>query len=418
MDKKTIIYTGGFELPDKNAAAQRVLANAKIFRELGYNVVLIGIDKSLPASKHIKDTKVIVEGFETWSVSYPSNKKAWLNYITTAKPLEYIISKFHNEDIHGIICYNYPAIVQYKIKKVCHQYNALYIPDATEWYESSGGGILFNTIKWLDTSIRMRFVHPNADGIITTSKYLTDFYTKQNCMTVELPTLYDVNSLHHFHSTEKPKDIVKLMYAGSAFNLERIDKNRTTIKDRLDKIIIMLHKVYQQKTNFTFDIYGLTKENYLSVFPEHSDIINKLANVITFHGRKPHSIIVENIQKSDFTIFLRNIERVIEAGFPSKFSESISYGTPVISNMISNIERYAVEGKNSYIISLEDEEGQVRKMVQILSLNIADRQSMKDYCLENKIFDYRKYVGMVKDFLQNIEKKYEINKNFKDIFGV
>jgi len=227
---------------------------------------------------------------------------------------------------------------------------------------------------------------------------------KRNCITVELPTLYDTAKLHPIDENLHLADKIKLMYAGSAFNLARIDKKRTNIKDRLDKIIVMLHKVYQQKTNFTFDIYGLTQENYLSVFPEHSDIISKFANVITFHGRKPHSQIVENIQKSDFTIFLRNIERVIEAGFPSKFSESISYGTPVISNMISNIEKYIVEGKNSYIISLEDEEKQIEKMVQILSLGIEDRQSMKNYCLENKIFDYREYVDMVKDFLQKVEK--------------
>ena len=38
MSKGSIIYIGGFELPDKNAAAHRVLNNAKIIRELGYEV--------------------------------------------------------------------------------------------------------------------------------------------------------------------------------------------------------------------------------------------------------------------------------------------------------------------------------------------------------------------------------------------
>ncbi|MCK9163882.1 MAG: hypothetical protein M0O93_06000 [Bacteroidales bacterium] len=39
---KTILYIGGFELPDKNAAAQRVISNGKILRDLGFNVVYIG----------------------------------------------------------------------------------------------------------------------------------------------------------------------------------------------------------------------------------------------------------------------------------------------------------------------------------------------------------------------------------------
>ena len=41
--KKAILYIGGFELPDKNAAAQRVVANGKLFTELGYSVYYIGV---------------------------------------------------------------------------------------------------------------------------------------------------------------------------------------------------------------------------------------------------------------------------------------------------------------------------------------------------------------------------------------
>ena len=40
MKKETVLYIGGFQLPEKNAAALRVVANAKILRELGYRVVV------------------------------------------------------------------------------------------------------------------------------------------------------------------------------------------------------------------------------------------------------------------------------------------------------------------------------------------------------------------------------------------
>lgn len=406
--KKTIIYVGGFELPDKNAAAQRVLANAKIFRELGFNVVLVGVDKSLSQNTLIEDTKSSVSDFESWAIPYPSGKKQWLKFITSNKHIEYIVDHYYHDDLYAVICYNYPFIAQYKIKNMCARKSTFYIPDATEWYTSSGGSILFNTIKWLDTSLRMRFMHPQGDGVITTSKYLSNFYNSRNCITVELPTLYDVDTLRqHISETEKNTNIIKLMYAGSAFNLDRVDKNRSNIKDRLDKIILLLNRVYEQKNNFLLNIYGLTKDNYLSVFPEHDDILHKLSNNIIFHGRKPHLEIIQNIRESDFTIFLREIDRVIEAGFPSKFSESISCGTPVIANMISNIERYVAEGDNCYIIDLKSNNKQVKKMVQILSLNEDEITKMKDYCLKHKIFDYKEYVSPVKQFLLKLEE----NKN-------
>lgn len=42
MNKGTIIYYSVARFPDKNAAAQRVIANAKILRSLGYEVILVG----------------------------------------------------------------------------------------------------------------------------------------------------------------------------------------------------------------------------------------------------------------------------------------------------------------------------------------------------------------------------------------
>ena len=100
-------------------------------------------------------------------------------------------------------------------------------------------------------------------------------------------------------------------------------------------------------------------------------MLKKLSENIIFHGKKTHTEIIKNIQESDFTIFLRNIERLVEAGFPSKFSESMSYGTPVISNMISNIEDYAVENKNHFTISLNDEKRQVAEDQFLKYCNVA-----------------------------------------------
>ena len=42
-----VLYLGGFELPDKNAAAQRVLSNAKLLREMGHDVTFAGISKDI-----------------------------------------------------------------------------------------------------------------------------------------------------------------------------------------------------------------------------------------------------------------------------------------------------------------------------------------------------------------------------------
>jgi len=396
--KKTIIYIGGFELPDKNAAAQRVLANSKIFRDLGFDVVLIGIDKMLQSNNNIENTQKVVEGFEFFSIPYPKDKKSWFKHIVSAKYLNHFLSK--KDNIYAVICYNYPALAMYNINIMCKRKNIICLADATEWYENSGGGLLFNTIKWLDTYMRMHYVHCKIDGVITVSKFLTDFYKQRSCHTVQLPTLYDVAQ---FEYTEKKETkTMQFMYAGSAFNLNRVTKDRDNIKDRLDIIIETFSKVYKVNTNFILNIYGLTKENYLSVFSEHKNILIELSKHIIFHGRCPHQHIIGSIQQSDFTIFIRKLDRVIEAGFPSKFSESISYGIPVISNLISNIEPYIAEGKNSFIVSLDNEETRIKKILYILDMDRHHILKMKKHCKNHKIFDYRNYLCTVDDFFKKI----------------
>ena len=73
---KTIIYIGGFELPDKNAAAHRVINNGKAFRELGYNVIFIDASKERNYSNNILRTRQDFFGFETYSVQYPNGAKS------------------------------------------------------------------------------------------------------------------------------------------------------------------------------------------------------------------------------------------------------------------------------------------------------------------------------------------------------
>lgn len=401
---KTIIYIGGFELPDKNAAAQRVIANGKIFRDLGYDVVFLGVSKSLNVGLSIENTRKKCNGFEVWEAPYPNDNLSWLKYITSCAALTTLIEKIYKNRLYAVICYNYPFVAQLRIKYLCKKIGALYIPDATEWYGSGGGGLMFNVIKWLDTTLRMRFLHPKADGIIATSKYLSEYYINKNCQVVEIPTLFDTVNLDQTHSpvTEKEKGVKYLMYAGSPFDVKRARNDRRNIKDRLDLIVNLLHQLYEANTKFVLTVYGLTREDYIAVFPEHASILAKMRSCIIFCGRRKHSEIIANVKSSDFTIFMREVDRVTESGFPSKFSESISCGTPVITNMISNIEKYIIDGRNGFVIDLHDSDKQVEKMMKVLSMREEDVATMKAYCLDSNLLDYRKYLAPVRTFMNDI----------------
>lgn len=92
MEKSKILYIGGFELPDKNAAAHRVLNNGKALEKLGYKVVFIDVNKELDS----KNIEMNIKGFERYSISYPKSNKEWLKYISSVDYLKEISNKYKN----------------------------------------------------------------------------------------------------------------------------------------------------------------------------------------------------------------------------------------------------------------------------------------------------------------------------------
>lgn len=405
QSKNTIIYIGGFELPDKNAAAQRVIANGKIFRSLGFNMIYVGIDKAAHAKTSILKTRAEYFGFETWHIAYPHSKLKWLEYLTSIQHLEELITNQHLDTLSAIICYNYPAIAQLKVQQLCKKLNVACIADATEWYGSSGGGAIFNSIKWVDTTLRMRYVHPRAHGIITTSNYLTDYY-KHSCEhIVELPTLYDPDVLKAIPARESATNILGFTYAGSPFNVNSAAKNKKCVKERMDFIVKLMFSLHQAKIEFKLDIYGVTYDEYIQVYP---DYVNKLENMktsIRFHGRRPHPEILSSIKSSDFTVFFRDVDRVTLAGFPSKLAESVSCGTPVITNRTPNIEPYIKDNNIGIFVDLDEDGEWIEEITKQFIKQKNIKNSMKLGCSLYQGFGYRAYVAHVAEFLRGINVK-------------
>ena len=143
--KRTILYIGGFELPDKNAAAHRVTSNGKIFEELGYLVKYRGLFNE-KKSENIFDIK------------RPSNFVEWVTYSVGCKSIIDLINE--DSSIVAVILYNYPALAQARILSFCKKRNIKVISDCTEWYSVKNHKSLpMKIIKGLDTSFRMRVIN-------------------------------------------------------------------------------------------------------------------------------------------------------------------------------------------------------------------------------------------------------------------
>lgn len=377
MRKKKIIYLGGFELPDKNAAANRVLANSEVLMNMGYEVILIGIDKTLNFNQIKKQQGTEIGLYTYWSTFYPKKKSEWLKYLVSSREIIRIIESYEN--IEAIVCYNYQAIAFDKIRKYCNKRKIKIVSDCTEWYGEGEGNFFFKTLKRLDTFYRMSVVNKKVDSLILVSTFLKRHYNKRSSIVV--PTLipkYKKMS-PHFNTT----NVINFVYAGVPFKLGMPLKDRNSAKDRLDLTLKMLHSLQKENSNFIFNIYGLTKKQYLEAIPDDVNIIKELGDCVVFHGRRENQETQNAINRSDFSILIREKNRVTEAGFPTKFTESINCSVPVITTKTSDLDKYLIEGENGFIIDINDKQSTQLKMREIMKMDRKKINEMKNFCFES-----------------------------------
>lgn len=312
MTNKTILYIGGFELPDLNAAAQRVVTNAKAFRALGNKVVFVN-DNS---NTSLKRNKLEYYGFEC----YEYKKRPLLFYLTSIKNIVDIVN---TRKIDIIIAYNYPAIALAQLILVCKLKRIKCLADVTEWYQPTGN-ILYQIAKKIDTELRMRILHPKTDGIIAISKYLYEYYSDK-VKTIELPPLIDFNDSKWHGDKYNGNNKTTFIYAGSP-SME---------KENLIQIISAVETISCSES-IVFNIIGITALQFEKMYS------TKIANssCIKFLGIMTHKETICMTKNSDWTIIYRNNNLTVKAGFPTKLVESITCGTPLIVNRFSNIEDY------------------------------------------------------------------------------
>lgn len=366
-----ILYIGGFELPDKNAAAHRVLSNAKIFRENGKEVIFIGIDKELRYGSPVLKTRINIQGFESYAIAYPNGKKEWIDYLTSINNFLTVIN--NSKAIEAVILYNFQAVAMFKLMKYCKKNQIKCYADVTEWRSAKGEKLLYRILKDSDTWYRMHILHKKMDGLIVISKYLEHYY-RGFTKTLYLPTLTDTSEPKWNNFYKKDRSKLRFVYAGNPGR-----------KDRLDILVEALKKV---DVEFVLDVIGITLEQYLAYYPNHKAILNNCKSIV-FHGRLSHLETIEYVKQANYSCFFRENDRVSKSGFPTKFAESISCGTPVLTNNTSNISDYISKGENGICVNSFDS-SEISEVINNLPFEMT---------VNKNLFDYRNYIGSVKQFL-------------------
>lgn len=371
MQKGTIVYMGNFELPDKNAAAHRVMNNGKIFKDLGYRVVYLGAvrDDYFSGVRQSDYSKDIYEE------AYPLGIKQWVSHLFDTSNIESVVEKYN--DVCMVIAYNTPYVTYRNVKKAFSKKGIKVAYDCTEWNSFAEGSLPKRLYKKLDEKQIRNKLSKKCDDIIVISKLMESKYKGRNLL--RLPPLVDTEDAIWHQKKENNNGVFEFCFAGTVGN-----------KEKLDVIISAFSKI--KSDNLRLRVIGMKKEDYLCACPQHKDV---LSDNIVFMGRLSHEDTVRYVLSCDCYIFIRESTRRNEAGFPTKFAESYTCGVPVISTDVSDIKTYA----DSRVVLLSG----VEENAVIDAIKKASTEFEKNDCLRDS-FDYRNYIDKSRVWLDKALK--------------
>lgn len=334
MSSNYVLYVAPFNFPNGGAAARRVYGNCLTLRKAGYKVVVA-------SGQSCKD----VVSYDGISVHYynervyeflPRYLKHFFYFNAGAKLIEFL-DKIE-EKPKAIFLYSGYSPYIIRLNKWCKLNGVKLIFDAVEWYDPPSILAKFFSPYYLNIEFAMRVLIPKCNGVIAISKYLENYYKEFTLNVVRIPPTIDNLSINpRLESVER--DFLKVCYAGSI----------GIKKELLGSIISAVDKVRKSGLRIQLHLAGLTFEDLISnkfLCRAHD---KDLLEHIHVHGVLDHSSSVELVKDSDFSIVFRPNNRNVNAGFPTKFVESMAVGTPVIANLFSDVGEYLEDGSNGII---------------------------------------------------------------------
>jgi glycosyltransferase involved in cell wall biosynthesis len=360
-----VAYVGPVEFPEGGAAARRILGNARALVEAGYDVVIVSGQPPAPGCE-IFD---VAPGIRCVSINerdaehlpkvlryaryalMGARSRRWLD-TQTSLPAAVILYSGYS-----------PYLMQFM--GWARRRGVALLFDAVEWYSSqTAPGFMVSPYLW-NTEFAMRVLIPRLDGVVAISRALEGYYRARGVSVGRVPPLFDPAEIASSQPEPATGAPLKLVYSGSP--------------GRKDLIDLVIETVIQRDGGtgcLRLEIVGLSEEELCSRLP-----LRKRGGVIPdcllAHGRVSHTRSMELVGQADFTVFLRHVDRVSTNGFPTKFVESLALGTPVITNITSDLAEHLRDGDTGLVCPDPTPAGLAVTLDRALELDTGGRNALR-----------------------------------------
>lgn len=387
-----VLFVMSTPFPYGQAFSSRARNLTKLLCACGYHVHIIS-----PQSVGKENSEELVDA--DYSVTHINDSKSVLSLsgIGTTKPYMNAINAYLSKNKIDLIVSSSMVFVSGHLLKLAEKLQVPYIVEQCEWYD-------YSTFKYgkLNPYYRehIRMIEKKnrkVNGIIAISRLFEQHYSFQGVPVIRIPTILDVkNTECRIEINDAASDGVShIVFAGS------LGKG----KEKMEPIFKALIKINESKKNIVFDIYGPSEKDLLKNIDGNNNLWNQVRQYINVHGYIPQTEVENVIRSADFTIFTRPIRRSSNAGFPTKFAESMAVGTPVITNDTGDISLYLKNGVNGFLLRNGTEVEILSAFKTLISFNVEQyidmRKNARNTAEYN--FSYSSYIEEMNSFLKTVQ---------------
>lgn len=369
------------------AISSRILNFCRLFRDAGYHVHVIAMRS---ADKNILPGTVYeIEGihYQIVTEKNPSSKESFIG----SREFITVCDRYLSANKVEFVFMTSLTAMYKRIRKIIMAHMTKYYVEQCEWLDVSSYKFGYLDLRRLRTSQLRKngFYHPN--GIVSISRLLDEYYKSKNVRSVRIPTILDIQNTD-CHEWKKQDHKIHVVFAGTLGT-----------KEQMTPIIGALASNIEFRERIQFDIYGPTKNMVLKNMGKDAGFFNKAGSSVVLHGRIPQDQVPAVYKQADYLIFVRPSRQSSNAGFPTKLAESMSVGTPVITNNTGDIGLYLNDGINGFLLPENTVEAVVSCFERIISLdgNMYAHLRKEARKTAEQYFDYRVYSDILVDFCRS-----------------
>jgi glycosyltransferase involved in cell wall biosynthesis len=263
------------------------------------------------------------------------------------------------------------------------------VVDCMEWHESWQFKYgRFSPAYWRFL-FSFHLVVPHLHGVLAISTYLTNHFRSRGIRALRLLPQIDMTEFP-VHKIREEGGRVKLFYAGTPHK-----------KDNIGLVLSVLFQLTKQEyKSILFTVAGISLPEIRRLAVEVGADWDSIAPGLRVLGRIPREQVLNELACMDFLILLRPVSRYSQAGFPSKVSESLAAGTPVITNLTSDLGEILVDGVNSIIAEGDDVKSVKTALRTALGIDHSKLMEMSMAAHETSLkhFDYKNSANSLKEF--------------------